>query len=197
MGKEKYIKTVLNFFEKTPVVTSKDIKLILNKEGIKKSYPYLFIHKLVKSGRIKKITKGFYTIHDDPIFAVFCFKPAYIGLQDSLSFHNLWEQESNVVIITGKKVRNGIRNILGSNVVLKRIKTKYIFGYDLIEYDKFFIPVSDIEKTLIDFVYFKEHLDKDILKEIKKRAYIEKIKKYLRFYPKRIRKIVLKLLERN
>lgn len=195
MGKEKYVSEVLNFFKKTPVVSSKDIRLIVNKKKTKKSYLYLFIHNLIKSGKIKRITKGFYTIHDDPTFAVFCFKPAYIGLQDSLSIHKLWEQESNVVIITGKKVRNGIRDILDSNVLLRRMKTKYIFGYDLIEYDKFYIPVSDIEKTLIDFVYFKESLDKGVVKEIKKKINLGKIKKYLRFYPKRIRKLVLKLLE--
>lgn len=195
MGKEKYVKEVLGFFEKTPVVSSNDIKLIINKTGIKKSYLYLFIHKLVRSGKIKKITKGFYTILDDPTVAVFCFKPAYIGLQDSLSIHNLWEQESNAVVIAGKKVRNGIRNILGSNVIIKRIKPKYLFGYELIEYNNFYIPVSDIEKTLIDFVYFKENLDNDVLDEIKKKANIEKIRKYLKFYPKRIKKTVFKLLE--
>ncbi|MBI4010249.1 MAG: hypothetical protein HY361_03615, partial [Candidatus Aenigmarchaeota archaeon] len=135
MGKEKYVKEILGFFEKTPAVSSKDIKLIINKTSIKKSYLYLFVHKLVKSGKIKRITKGFYTIFDDPTVAVFCFKPAYLGLQDSLSIHNLWEQESNVVVITGKKVRNGIRNILGSNVIIKRIKPKYLFGYELIEYN--------------------------------------------------------------
>lgn len=197
MGEEKYIKDVLNFFERTPIVNYRDIKLIINKAKIKKSYSYLFIHKLIKNGRIRKMTKGFYTIHNDPIFAVFCFKPAYIGLQDSLSIHNLWEQETNVVIITGKKVRNGIRNILDSNVLLRRIKPKYLFGYDLIEYNNFYIPVSDIEKTLIDFAYFKEPLDKEVLKEIKNKIDIRKIKKYLRFYPKRIAKIVLKLLKMN
>jgi len=194
MGKEKYIKDALDFFGKTPVASTRDIELIVNKVGIKKSYLHLFIHNLVKSGKIKRITKGFYTIHDDPTVAVFCFRPAYIGLQDSLSIHNLWEQESNAVIITGRKVRNGIRNILGSSVVLKRIKRRYIFGYELVQYDNFYIPVSDVEKTLIDFVYFKEPLDKEVLNAIKKRIRIEKIKGYLKFYPNRIKKTVLKLL---
>ena len=195
MGKEKYIKAALDFFGKTPVASTKDIRLIVNKTGIKKSYLHLFIHNLVKTGKIKRITKGFYTIHEDPMVAVFCFRPAYIGLQDSLSIHDLWEQESNTVIITGRKVRNGIRNILGSNVVLRRIKPKYVFGYELVQYGNFYVPVSDVEKTLIDFVYFKEPLDEAVLDAIKEKISIKKLGRYLKFYPKRIKKTISKLLE--
>ena len=99
------------------------------------------------------------------------------------------------MLFRSKKIRSGNRYVLDSNITVRRIKPKYLFGYELMEYDKFYIPVSDIEKTLIDFVYFKEPLDKIVLKEIGKKISIEKIKKYLKFYPKRIKKIVLKLLD--
>ena len=184
----------MEFFKKTPVVTTRDIKLIINKYG-RKNYTYLFIHNLIKNGRIKKVIKGFYTIHEDPIVAVFCFKPAYIGLQDALSLHNLWEQESNIVIITAKKARSGIRRILDSNIIVHRINPKYLFGFELIKYEKFYIPVSDVEKTLIDFVYFKESLDKKVLKEIKRKVDKKKINKYLKYYPENIRKNVVKLIK--
>ena len=194
MGKEKYLSQVMEFFKKTPVVTTKDIRLITNKYG-KKSYTHLLVHNLIKSGRIKKVVKGFYTIHDDPTVAVFCFKPAYIGLQDALSLHNLWDQESNVVIISAKKVRSGVRRILDSNVIMHRIKPKYLFGFELIKYGKFYVPVSDVEKTLIDFIYFKEFLDKRVLKEIKGKVDKKKINKYLKTYPEIIRKNVVKLIK--
>ena len=194
MGKEKYLSQVMEFFKKTPVVTTKDIRLITNKYG-KKSYTHLLIHNLIKSGRIKKVVKGFYTIHDDPTVTIFCFKPAYIGLQDALSLHNLWEQESNVVIITTKKVRSGIRKILDSNVLVHRINPRYLFGFELIKYGKFYVPVSDVEKTLIDFVYFKESLDKKLLKEIKRKVDKKKINKYIKHYPENTRKNVVKLIK--
>jgi len=194
MGKEKYLNEVMEFFKKTPVVSTRDIRLIINKNITRKNYTHLLVHNLIKSGRVKKVVKGFYTVHDDSTVAVFCFKPAYIGLQDALSLHNLWDQESNAVIITAKKVRSGVRRILDSNVVVHRINPRYFFGSELIKYGNFYVSVSDVEKTLIDFVYFKEPLDKEVLKEIKRRVEKEKINKYLKHYPKRIKKNVLRLL---
>jgi predicted transcriptional regulator of viral defense system len=191
MAKEKYLKSILEFFKKTPVVSSRDIRMMIRKS--KSGYNHLLVHNMIKAGRIRKIVKGFYTMHDDPTVSVFCFKPSYIGLHDALSIRNLWDQETNVTIITSRKVRTGLRNILGSNVVVHNIKPEYMFGYELVECDDFFIPVSDLEKTLIDFAYFGEHLDKETLKGIKRKIDTIKLKKYLKRYPKRTRDKVLKL----
>lgn len=194
MGKEKYVSSILELFKKTPVVSSRDIMMMVRKSK-KNSYGHLLVHNLIKSRRIKKIVKGFYTVHEDPIVSVYCFKPSYIGLQDALSLHNLWEQESNVVIITSRKIRTGIRRILESNVILHNIKPKYMFGFQLMKYGDFFVPVSDMEKTLIDFVYFGERLDSETVKSVKRNIDIRKMDKYLKQYPKRIKDKVLKILK--
>ena len=47
------------------------------------------------------------------------------------------------------------------------------------------MPYSDIEKTYLDMVYFKENISKDTLKEIFKRMDSGKIANYLRDYPRR------------
>lgn len=192
MGKEKYLKNILEFFEKTPVVSSRDITMMVKKS--KNGYAHLLVHNLIKSGKIRKIVKGFYTIHEDPIVSVFCFKPSYIGLQDALSLHNIWDQETNVSIITSRKVRTGVRKMLGSNVLLHNIKSKYVFGFQLMKYGDLFVPVSDLEKTLIDFVYFRESLDREVLKRIKRRIDTEKLKSYLKYYPERTRDRILNIL---
>ncbi len=194
MGRQKYIKRAMELFEKTPIVTSRDIRMVINASGLKKTYSRLFIHNLIKEGKIRQITKGFYTIHEDPEVAVFCFRPAYIGLQDSLSIHNLWSQEGNVVIITSRKVRNGLREMLGSKVVIRRIDKKYFFGNETLKYGDFYLPVSDIEKTFIDFVHFREPLDGEVVSEIKKRLSLSKLGKYLKKYPIRTRKKAANLL---
>jgi len=180
MGKIKYLPEIMELFKKTPVVTTRDIKLYLKQKG----YSYLLLSNLVKQGKIKRITKGFFTIHDDPLTSVFCFRPAYVGLQEALSIHNLWEQETNVVIVTTRKVRIGIHEILGSNVLVHRINPKYFFGFTLLKYGEFFIPVSDVEKTLLDFIYFKQPLSKNTISEIKKNLDVNKLKNYLKVYPK-------------
>jgi len=190
MGKIIHVNKIREFLKTTPVIRVKDIELLVKSKG----YSHLILHKLAEKGEIKRITKGWYSSHEDPIISVFCFKPAYIGLQEALSFHELWEQETNVVIVTTKKVRTGIRKILDSNVILHRIKQKYFFGFDYLEYENFFIPLSDIEKTLIDLVYFNEIPGKDVLKEIKKRMDKEKLKRYLKRFPVKFRERVQSLI---
>jgi predicted transcriptional regulator of viral defense system len=189
MGKIIHINKIREFIKSVPVFRVRDIELLVGN----RNYAHLILHKLTKKGEIKRVVKGWYSLYDDPIVSVFCFKPAYVGLQEALSLHNLWEQETNVVIITTKKVRVGIREILGNNVILRTIEPKYFFGFDLIKYENFFVPVSDIEKTLIDFVYFKESLARETLREIIKRIDKQKLIEYLKKYPSKFRQKVRKL----
>lgn len=186
MAKEKYLKKVIELFEKSPVVDFNSIKRIIKNSN----YTKQFIRNLILKGKIKKLAKGFYTSKNDPSLIVFCFKPAYLGLQDALSMHNLWEQETIPIIISMRKIRTGIRKINNSNVLIRRIDKKYLFGYDYLKVGEFYFPYSDIEKTLIDMVYFKQKLNKETIKNIKNKINKPKLKKYLRNYPKLIRKRV-------
>jgi predicted transcriptional regulator of viral defense system len=195
MGKIKYLKEIEELFKKSPVVSFSSMERIVRKKRKVKQYAKQIVRNLIKKNKIKRLTKSFYTAYEDPSLAVFCFKPAYLGLQDALSFHNLWEQETIPVIITAKKARTGIRKILGANVLIKRLDKKYLFGFDYHKHGDFYLPYSDIEKTLIDMVYFKELLDKEIIDNIKKRIVMKKLKNYLKAYPLIIRKRVDKIFK--
>ena len=190
----KYVKKFFEHFSDTPVFTSRDVRLFLLKQGASKGYVYLFITNLLHSGKIRKIKKGVYTFGDDPMLAGFAFYPSYHGLQNALSVLNLWEQETNTVIITPLKVRSGMREILEGKVLVRRIDRSMFFGFDSVKYFDYWIQVSDVEKTLIDFVYFREPLSKDVLEEIKKRINRKKLDGYLKRCPERIRKKVRMLL---
>jgi predicted transcriptional regulator of viral defense system len=194
MGREKYKKDIEALFKKSPVVSYNSISRIIKSKKKVKGYAKRVINYLIKQGKIKKITKGYYTISDNSSLAVFCFQPAYLGLQDALSFHNLWEQETIPIIITSRNIRTGIRNILGSNVLIKRLNKKYFFGIEYYQEDSSALPYSDIEKTFIDMVYFRQPLDKETIKEFKKRVDGKKLRAYLRKYPKIFRKKVLSIL---
>jgi predicted transcriptional regulator of viral defense system len=185
MGKVKYLSEIREFFKKSQIVDINSLKKFILKRD--KRYVNLVVHNLIKKGEIRRITKGYYSIHDDPSLIVFCFKPAYLGLQDALSFHNLWEQETNPVILTTSNVRTGVRKVFGRNVVFRRIKPDYFFGFDYVRDGDFYVPYSDIEKTFIDMVVFNEHMDNEVLKEFKKRIDRKKLKDYLKRYPKNIR----------
>jgi len=102
MGKIKYQEEIKELFRKSPVVSYSSIeKIVKNKKNIKQ-YTKQLIRNLLLKKKIKRLAKGYYTIINDSSLAVYCFKPAYLGLQDSLSFHNLWEQETIPVIIVLK-----------------------------------------------------------------------------------------------
>ncbi len=193
MGVIKYKHDIEKLFAKSVIVTNNSISRIIGKKK-NKNYTKRIINYLIKKGDIKRITKGYYTNRNDNSISVLCFQPAYLGLQDALSFYDLWEQETIPVIITTKNIRIGIRKILGKNVLLRKIDKRYFFGYEYHEYDNLALPYSDIEKTFIDLIYFKQSLDKEVIKNIKKKIDTKKLNLYLKKYPKRFRKKVERYL---
>ena len=82
---------------------------------------------------------------------------------------------------------------MDNNVYLRYLPSKYFFGFELIRYGDFYLPVSDFEKTLIDFTWFKEHLSESALKQLKQKIKKEKLKKYLKKYPEEFQKKVIKI----
>ncbi len=193
MGKQKYQLEIEDLFKKSPVVSFKSIERLVKYKKKVKQYTKQLISNLIKKNKIKKLTKGYYTSHDEISFIVFCFKPAYLGLQDALSTHNLWEQETIPIVITTKRVRQGIRQVMGVNVFIKRILPKYFFGFEYIKQGDFYFPYSDIEKTFIDMIYFRQPLDEEVIKEFKKKINKKKLDSYLNKYPNIIRERVRKV----
>ena len=195
MGEEKYRKDVEKLFEKSPVVNYNSIERIIKNKKKSSKYAKKLIHYLLLKNKIKRLSKGYYTIMNEISLVVFAFEPSYLGLQDALSFHNLWEQETVPIIITTRKARPGIRKVLNHNTVVRRINKKYFFGFEYKKQGDFYFPVSDIEKTFIDMVYFNEHLDNEVIKEFNKRMSKKRLNSYLKKYPKKFRIKVLNYLK--
>ena len=187
MGKEKYRKDIELLFEKSPIVSYKSIERIVNDKRKVRQYVKKLVRYLLLKNKIKRITKGYYTTRDEASLVVFTFQPAYLGLQDALSFHNIWEQETIPIIITTRKVRQGIRHILGQNVLIRRLDKKYLFGIEYHQQSGMAFPYSDIEKTFIDMVYFNENLNDEVIEEFNKRIDRKKLQEYLKKYPKKFR----------
>ena len=192
MGRIVYMDKLRRFFKVTPVFRARDVEVLTGSRG----YAHLILHKLSEKGEVKRVVKGWYSLFDDPVVAVFCFKPAYIGLQEALSLHNLWDQETNVVIVSTRRIRTGVRKIFDSNVIVHRISGKYFFGFEYLKYGEFFIPVSDVEKTLIDLVYFNEMPSREVLDEMREKIDKRKLNIYLRRFEPKLRQHVLKLIRR-
>ena len=194
MGKQIHLNKIEALFEKSLVVDFKSIERVV---GLKKksNYAKLLVSNLLKKGKIKKVGKGIYTKFSESSLAVFAFAPAYLGLQSALSFHGLWEQETIPIILTTKKIRVGIRRIMDSNILLRRIDRKHFFGFEYVQEEKFYLPYSDLEKTFIDMVVFNQKIDENTLIQIKKKINKIKMTEYLRKYSYRKRKIIEKKLK--
>ncbi len=188
MGKEKYQKQIEELFKKGPVVNFNSIERIIKSKRNIKQYSKQLVRNLLLKGKIKRLTKGYYSIYEDPSLNVFCFQPSYLGLQDALSIHNLWEQETIPIIITSKKVRQGLRKTKLGNILIRRIDKKYLFGVEYKKIGNFYLPYSDMEKTFIDMIYFKQKIDGGVLINIKKSIDKKKLNAYLKSYPKRFKK---------
>lgn len=195
MAKEKYQNQIEELFKKSPVVTFNSIKRIIkNKKNIKQYHKQL-IHNLLKKNKIFRLTKGYYTIYEEPSLNVFCFEPSYLGLQDALSIHNLWEQETIPIIITSRKIRTGIKNTRLGNISIRRINKGYLFGIEYMKIGNFYLPYSDIEKTFIDLIYFKQPLDEETIKSFMEKINKNKLNLYLKNYPEKFRNRVKDLIK--
>ena len=190
MGKTKYLKEILGLFEKTPVVNIGSIKRIVGEDN---SYTFLLLHNLIRTKKIYRLTKGWYSKSDDPTLLVYCFKPSYLGLQEALSIHNLWEQETNVIILTTKTIREGRRKIF-NNVIIRRLPKNLFFGIQYKKYGETYIPVSDIEKTFLDLIYYNQPLDKQLISNFKKRINKKKLEGYIGKVNLRVKKEAAKLV---
>mgnify|MGYP001606602467 CR=1 FL=1 len=81
------------------------------------------------------------------------------------------------------------------NVLIRRMETRYFFGFDYYQDGDFYLPYSDKEKTLIDMVYFKETLSKEAIKNLAKNIDKKKLNKYLQRYSKKLKEKVLFMMK--
>lgn len=192
----KYVNDFKKHFISYPVFTFKDVEKFLIFKGGSEKYAKRFLQNMIEKKTVNKITKGFYSLHDETEIIGLPFKPFYYGLNYALSHHNVWHERANPVIITTRRVKPGVRNILGVNVNIKHISQQMFFGYDLVKGDNFYYPVSNLEKTLIDYIYFKMNPGEEALKNLLHSINNSKLEKYLKKCNARTKMQVDKLLDK-
>lgn len=193
----KYIDYVRGHFSDPgfPVFRLSDLRTVLRPRRISAAYLKRLVNYMMRAGELERITSGTYTMHDDITVVGFAFQPFYYGLENALTIRKLWEQGTNPVVVTPRKVRTGVRDFKGSNYVVQRIDKRLFFGYDLIRYSNFWIPVSDTEKTLIDFVYFRHYIREDVLRGLKRTLNSKKLESYLGSYSPEFKGRLVKVLK--
>lgn len=184
-------------FSSKPAFTAGEVKYFLYSRGASNGYHKLILQNLLRAGKLKKFAKGCYSFHDEVQYVGFAFYPFYYGLEDALSLRGIWNQQTNPVVITPRKVRNGVRTYDGRNYIIRRIDRKMFFGYGFITYGEFQIPVSENEKTFIDLIYFRESISHDVLVDLLRSVKVDELQDYLTYVPPELRKKVNKVLSEN
>ena len=114
------------------------------------------------------------------------YVPSYISLETALSHYNIIpEIAAQVTSVTTKSSRE-FKNRHGV-FMYRSCKKRAFTGYRIVSYEGYKVLIADMEKALVDFLYFKlrhglsidfdeERFDEDILKRIewkKAREYAE------------------------
>ncbi len=181
------------FFGK--IFSTRDVKIFLQSKNSSLDYVSLFLNSNLKRKKIVRLKRGHYSFSDNLENVEKIFSPSYHGLQDALSIYGLWQQQTIPVLITPRKVRSGERMVLDSKILVRRINRKMFFGFEEKKYFDSWITISDMEKTLIDFVYYGEPLDKQTLRKMKKKINMKTMNSYLKLVNKKTREKVLGLLK--
>lgn len=138
------LKTI-EHFRKAPVFSLADVtQLIENRNYAKK-----FLQRMVREGKIKKIMRDSYTLHEDPfLVSTYLIRPSYLSSISALLFHRLTTQIPNDVFCFTTK-QDKIVEFISQ---IRYFHTKYFFGFNMERYEKFSIPVATPERAIIDSI---------------------------------------------
>jgi len=188
----KYMREVEKQFQSPSYPVFRSYELESFKMG--KKYKKRLIHLLLSNGRIERITRGVYTFHNDVTVVGFAFSPFYYGFEDALSIRGLSLQGTNSIVVTFRNVRQGVRSFKSRNYLVRRVPQDLFFGYNLLKRGKFWIPVSDLEKTIIDMMYFDHYIRDELWPGILKELDMERLRDHLKRYKKGFRDEMLKTI---
>ena len=118
----------------------------------------------------------------------------YFGLYTSLKLSGLTHEHFDTLFILNESIfRPKEIKVMGEKVKFSKLRSQ-LFGFGTITEDH--IKFSDIEKTLLDFIYvsrYRSVLEEriiSVIEEYSKTVKADKINDYLGFYPKTVGKMV-------
>lgn len=142
-------KQLLGALDRYPVFTIRDIENILDK---KRAYAYLVAYRLKKTGVIREIEKGKYTLENDPfLIASWIVWPSYISGFAALNYHKLTEQlPFTIHVVTTRKRKKKIIRFMNTGIEFLKIKKEAFFGYRRVIHHKKEVFIAEPEKAIVD-----------------------------------------------
>jgi len=140
-----YEAKVLEQFRQMPAFRLADVAQIIQN----RLYAKKFMKKMVTEGKIKKIKRGFYTLHEDPLLvSTYVVRSSYVSSVSALAFHRMITQIPNKIFCFTEKSSSQITFI--SDILY--FHTDYFFGFRQEDYESFFVPIALPEKAVIDSI---------------------------------------------
>jgi len=167
------------------------------------------LYEWQKKDYIKKITNNYYIFSESEIndsllkiTANRIYTPSYIGLESALSYYKLIpEAVFKTISITTRKTKAFKTDIAFFD--FRTIHRRLFWGYTLKNKNSHPFLISDLEKTLLDYLYFNPHLvtEADFKElrlngeEIRRLIDIPRLEAYLKLFTnQRVTKAIHKLL---
>jgi len=159
---------------------------------------------------VKKIRQGFYIfadleINEKILFTIAnrVYEPSYISLEMALSIYGLIpEAVYGVTSVTSQNTKN-IKTPVGE-FIYRHVQPNLMFGYELREHEGHRYQIAEIEKAILDYLYFNSKIsDSESFEgmrfntsELKEKLNIEKFNKYLEaFHNKSLARRAKKFLQ--
>lgn len=178
------LKTQLKDF---PVFSIKDI------EKVDLSFHKQRLSEWQKKGYVKKIRQGFYIfgdleINEKILFTIAnrIYEPSYISLEMALSMYGIIPEAVYGVTSVTSKSSKKMHTPVG-DFIYRHTPPDLMFGYELREHDGHHYQVAELEKAVLDYLYFNSKIS-DIesldgmrfnIVELKEKLNMEKFNKYL------------------
>lgn len=142
---------LISEFSRYPLFTINDVEDFVGMG--KRGYAKLLVHRLMKNGILFHISKGIYTLHNDPlIFGTHITYPSYFSLWTALRYYDITTQLPNEIYVMSPRSKKDLV-FVGERIDF--LKTKLMWGYHKENYMNFEIFMADKEKLVIDALYFK------------------------------------------
>ena len=131
----------IEFARSVPVLTTKQVAAQLGNAA----YAKLYLHRMAKRGIVKRVARGFYTAHEDPvIYASHLRYPSYISLWYAFQHHGATTQLPRVIEVMARTA--------GKAEGVEIFMSEHLWGYGPARYAGFQIFMADLEKAVIDAI---------------------------------------------
>ncbi|MBI4181845.1 MAG: hypothetical protein HY520_02655 [Candidatus Aenigmarchaeota archaeon] len=133
-----------------PVFTLGDLSRIVRKD---ERYVKVMAYRLGKRGLIRRVERGTYTVHTDPVeIASYLATPSYISFWTALRLYGLTEQLPRGIMVAVSKPK---KRLAFQGERIEFTKVKHFWGYGKTRYRDFDIFLAEKEKAVIDCLLLK------------------------------------------